>query len=367
MRPWLEGEFGNPSSIHEPGRQARMAIDEARETLADALGCSFGEVTFTSGATEAIALAMAGVAMAHTGPRRRILVAAAEHHAVLETHDLLGRLGFTLELVPVDDQAAIDLNALEDALAEDVLLVAVMHANNELGTINPVAEVLHLVRRHGALVLVDSVQTFLDLPLPEADLIVVSGHKVHGPKGTGALMTRAGTPINPLLAGGGQEREMRGGTENVAGIVGFGAAVRALRSDPGGLAQRRHARDAFAQAMASHPDWQPTLRDASPSLGGHLHGRFPGLTAESMLIVLDRLGIDAASGAACSSGSLEPSHVLLACGWDERSAGEGLRFTFGRQSTVAEAQRAADLVAQAADQIRARHRSASGTIDLGAP
>ncbi|HVT13296.1 MAG TPA: cysteine desulfurase family protein [Fimbriimonadaceae bacterium] len=344
MAPWLEREFGNPSSLHEEGRRARAAIDQARETLSGRLGCLFAEVLFTSSGTEAANLAIVGAALANEdSSRRRVLMGAAEHHCVLHTRPLLERLGYQVETIPVDQTARVRLDILEEMLGPDVLLVSVMHANNELGTMQPVEEVAILARRHGALYHCDAVQTF---GFPDADLVTYSAHKIYGPKGSGAIYIRAGTKVKPLAVGGGQEREMRAGTENVAGIVGFAAAVRALPSHFDSA-----VRDAFLARLAS-AGFAPTVSDACETLAGHAHGRFPGIDAETMLIRLDRAGISASSGAACSSGSLEPSHVLLACGYSEKEAREGLRFTFGRSSPMEDAEEAAERVIECAAALR---------------
>jgi len=355
MEPWLGSEFGNPSSLYEEGRRAKAAIDEARETLAGRLGCLFGEIVFTSSGTEAANLAILGAALAHVdGPRRRVLFGAAEPHCGLHCEPLLARLGFRVELVPVDRQARTDLDALERSMGPDVLLGSFMHANNEWGTLQDVEAIGSILQRHGALYLLDAVQTLgssefgprLDtLPV---DLIAVSAHKVGGPKGVGALAVRSGIPIRPLIVGGGQEREVRGGTENVAAIIGFAAAVKAIREDDDSF--KRAARDRFLGGVGSGfvPSADYTESD---TLAGHAHGRFPGLNAESILIVLDRLGVSASSGAACSSGSLEPSHVALSCGWSPAEAAEALRFTFGHQTTLEEAIWAAERVLRAAEQV----------------
>ena len=351
MEPWLDA--GNPSSLHSEGRKAREAVDTAREVVSERLGCSFGEVIFTSCGTEAANLAIIGTALANLeGARKRILFSAAEHHCVLHTQPILEKLGYQVELVPVDRVARIDLDALTESLGEDVLLVSAMHANNELGTWQPAREVAEQAHRHGALYHCDAVQTFgwydwkvADL---DADFVTASAHKLCGPKGVGALYTRAGVKPQPLMVGGGQEREVRAGTENVAGIVGFGAASGQVSS----VAEKRAARDAFLAGLAkTNLAWKLTA-PVEEVLDGHAHIRIPGVTAETMLILLDRLGVSASSGAACSSGSLEASHVLLACDYDEQSAKEGLRFTFGASNTVDEARRAAVIVAEAALQIR---------------
>ncbi len=349
MIPWLDS--GNPSSLHQEGRRAKDAIDAAREGVSRSLDCLFAEVLFTSGGTEGAVMAILGAAMANQDSRRRrILVSAAEHHAVLNTGDALGCLGYRLELVPVDGEARVDLNRLTALMDDDVLLVSVMHANNEFGTVNNLAEVRAITQRHGGLMHSDAVQTFLTdfHPVPNLlaiDLLSVSGHKVHGPKGVGAIYIRAGVKIKPLLAGGGQEREMRGGTENVAAIAGFGAAVAAVpREVP------RGPRDEFLRLIGATPTVQIQNRPAV--LHGHAHVRFPGIQAETMLIRLDRMGISASSGAACSSGSIEVSHVMLAAGFSPEEAREGLRFTFGRFSTLEHAKSAAAIVQEAASKIQ---------------
>lgn len=358
MAQWIRGEYGNPSSLYEEGRRARAAIDVAREAVSDALGCLFAEVLFTSSGTESANLAIVGAALASPAPtRNRVLFGAAEHHCVLNTAGLLKRLGFAVELVPVNREALIDLDALEKTLADDVLLVSVMHANNELGTLQPVAQVAQLAHARGALFHCDAVQTFCGGLLRwtveqlGADLISICAHKIYGPKGVGALFVKAGTRIKPIIYGGAHERENRAGTENVAGIVGFAEAVRMWTPSRG--RHLRGVRDAFVQALEENApqNLRPTVTCAEV-LPGHSHLRFEGVSAETMLIKLDRLGISAGSGAACSSGSLEPSHVLLACGYRDAQAREALRFTFGIENTVAEAGKAARLVAEAATNFR---------------
>lgn len=359
MRPWLGDDFGNPSSLHAEGRAAKQAIDQAREALSEALGCLFAEVLFTSGGTEAANLAIIGAALQHQGAGRdRILIGAAEHHCVLGTVPMLRALGYFVDLVPVDREARFDLDAFEDALGDDVLLVSCMHANNEFGSINPIRQIAGLTHRCGALLHTDAVQSFLSPELAwhvadlDADVVTVSAHKVYGPKGAGAIWVRAGLKLKPLIAGGGQEREVRGGTENVAAIAGFGAAVRAAWGQNG---NPKPARDAFVEAVIPHGA-APTVDLGGGVLTTHAHVRFPGIDAETMLIVLDRLGVAASSGAACSSGSVEPSHVLLAAGFSQKEAREGLRFSFGRGASVELARRAALRVSEAVAQIRSQRR-----------
>jgi len=323
MLPWLDPQ-GNPSSLHAEGRRARAAIDTARERVAERMGCEFAEVVLTSGGTEACNLALVGRALANEEPgRNRILISATEHACVWAVAPLLRRLGYRVETIPVDRFA----RPLLDRVDDDVLLVAAMAANNELGTITDVSAIVAKVRAAGATYFCDAVQT---AGPTDADLVAIAGHKIGGPRGVGALIVRAGTRIEPFVAGGAQERERRGGTEDTAAIVGLGTAC-ALP-----LPSLRPARDAFLDtlgAVESVPRGE--------TLAGHAHVRFPGVEAETLLLALDRAGIAASAGAACASGSLEPSHVLLACGWTSQAAKEGVRFTFGWPNTVEEAGEAA--------------------------
>lgn len=344
----------NPSSTHLEGQRSKRLIDEAREHVADALGCLFGEICFTSGGTEAANLAIVGSALAaQASGRRRVVWSPSEHHCVLHTRPILEALGFEVAVVPTDRQARIDLGALAEAIDDQTCLVAAMHANNELGTIQDVRAIAELAHAAGALCFVDAVQTFLALDWSAAslgaDLLSVSAHKIGGPMGVGALFVRSGTSLQPLIAGGAQERERRGGTENACGIVGFGAAVRVGKAKrPESFVAKRAARDAFLEHLhALAPNAFRVSADLiGPVLPGHAHLRFPGIRSETLLVALDRAGVACSAGAACSSGSLEPSHVLLACGYSPSEANEGVRFTFGDSTTVEDAQEAAVRVAE---------------------
>lgn len=355
IQPWLSGQFGNPSSLHAEGRAAKDAIDQARESVSRALGCEFGELVFTSGGTEAANLAVLGAALGATDSRRRrVLISAAEHHCVIETAPVLATFGFAVEYVPVDRLGRVDLSALESMLADDVLLVCVMHANNELGTWNPVAEAAGLASNFGALVFCDAAQSFLlhtvegtwSVDTLGVDLLTISGQKVGAPKGVGALYVRAGTPFKPVIRGGGQERELRAGTENVAGLVGLGVA--AQRGGSHG-APRLAAREAFEAGLNG---LTRTVPAEIPTHPGILHVRALGLRADTLLMRLDQEGIAASSGAACSAGSVEASHVLLAAGFSPEEAKEGLRFSFSDTTSVADAKAAAETVTRAVAQVR---------------
>jgi cysteine desulfurase len=359
MSPWITGGFGNPSSLHAEGREAKHAIDQAREILSNEWGCLFAEAIFTSGGTESANMAILGTALANPDPKRnRVIFSSVEHHCVLHTQPLLERLGVRVLLAPVNRQGSVDLNWLEDKVGEDTLLVSVMHANNELGTIQPIEAVGEIVKRAGTIFHCDAVQTFMGGPggiHPTIDLLSVSAHKGNGPKATGALFVRAGTKLKPTALGGGQERELRAGTENVAGIVGFGAAIKAHRARPELAKAKQAARDAFKAELGPEVDW--TLDSETPCLPGHAHLRAPGIEAETLLIALDQQGVSASSGAACSSGSLEPSHVLKACGYSDAECKEGVRFTFGWPNTPEEAREAAGILRDVIGRIRAARPS----------
>ncbi|MFN4034242.1 MAG: cysteine desulfurase family protein [Fimbriimonadales bacterium] len=359
MEPYLKREFGNPSSLHRWGRRARMAIDVARETLAAALNADPAEICFTSSGTESCNLAIIGCALKAPPHRRHILVSAVEHHCVLHAAEWLQPLGYTVEQIPVDGYGQVDPDAVRDRLRDETWLVSVMHANNEIGTLQPVEAIARLCKERGVWLHVDAVQTFgllpVDVEAMGCDLLSVSAHKIYGPKGVGALYVRALTPLQPLMVGGGQERDRRAGTEHVAGIVGFAEAVRIAQATHATEAQRQAAlRDQFIRAvLETIPDatltGHPTER-----LPGNAHFRFRGAPADSLLIALDRAGIGASSGAACSAGSLEPSHVLLALGWDETAAQEGVRFTLGRDTTWNDLHFVAETLAQEVARIRSK-------------
>ena len=352
MREAME-RFGNPSSLHEQGRAAKHEIDWSREIVAEALGCLFAEVVFTGSGTEAANLAIIGCALGNEDSRRsRILLSAVEHHCVLNTRLLLKRIGYKVELIPVDRESFLDLKKYEAMLGDDVLLVSLMSANNETGAIQPLQEAIRLAHKHKIRVHSDHVQGFLkSIPNPimlGADLVSVAAHKVNGPKGVGVLAVLNGTKIKPLVSGGEQEREMRGGTENVVGIVGFGEAILGHQS-----MKLRVLRDRFLDSLRSIGA-VPTVADRTRTLESHVHVRFPGVDAETLLIRIDREGVSASSGAACSSGSIEASHVMLACGYSEVEAKEGIRFSIGVGNTAEELGRAFEIVSRCLLEIRGR-------------
>jgi cysteine desulfurase len=355
MLPFLSERFGNPSGSHSIARTARLALDEAREVMAGCLGAEPGEVVFTGGGTEADNLAVSGVVAERGGVP---VCSAVEHHAVL--HACLAHRG---EVVPVHPDARLDLDALAATLERrrgEVSVVSVMLANNEVGTVEPLSEVVSLVRQHvpGALVHTDAVQAFPWLDVAEmaagADLVAVSAHKFGGPKGVGALVVRGGARLRPILHGGGQERDRRSGTHNVAGIVGMAAAAAATAAGRVETVARVGAlRDRLADGLLAAGLSAVETGRRQAKIAGNCHLRFPGTESEALLVVLDELGVCASAGSACASGAIEPSHVLLAMGLSAGEASSSIRFSLGATTTEEEVELALVAVPKAVSQLRA--------------
>jgi len=351
MEPYLlPNGFGNPSSLHADGQRAKRALDAARDTLADALGCQFSEISFTSGGTESDNAALVGVMLANKSRGNHFITTAIEHEAVTETAQFLETLGFRVTVLPVDEFGTVSPQSVADALTDETVLVSVMHANNEVGTIQPLREIADVVHAHGAYLHSDAVQTFGQLPVTidalGVDLLTLSAHKIYGPKGAGALYVRSGIAIEPLLHGGGQERQRRSGTENVPAIVGFGEAVRLLLPGRAAEAKRLTAlRDFFWSTLAASIPGVVLNGHPVNRLPNNLNISLPGLDAETLLLSLDRAGVSASSGSACTSGSIEPSPVLTAMGLSEDSVKSALRLTLGRGTTPEELDRTVEILA----------------------
>lgn len=351
--------WGNPSSIHLFGRRARDLMDEARVTIAHALGCLDAELFFTSSGTESNNMAIFGSARVAPSHKRHLITTAIEHHAVLHACRRLQEDGWEVTYLPVDSQGMVDPDAVRRALREDTWLVSVMHANNEIGTIQPIREIACICREWGVCLHCDAVQTFglLDVKVEDlgVDMLSVSAHKLYGPKGVGALYLRGGVKIAPLLVGGAQERELRAGTENVPGIVGFARAVQLSEQVKQEQVERvGYLRERLHQRLQEHlPDMQVNgnPRQSLPSI---LSVTFRGVSAESLLIALDQRGIAASAGAACSAGSIEPSHVLLAIGMDEQQAMSTIRLSIGRGNTLEEIETAAEVIAEEVKRLQRR-------------
>jgi cysteine desulfurase len=366
MLPWLGERFGNPSGDHRVARAARQAVDEARDVVADVVGCRPGDVLFTSGGTEADNMAVRGVHAARPG---QVLCSAIEHDAVRSPVRLVG--GAT---VAVDSRGVLDLGALGAALTPDVSLLALMTANNEVGVVQPVAEAAELVRRRAprAVVHTDAVQaaSWLDLPtvVAGADLIAVSSHKVGGPQGVGALVARRGTPLRPLLLGGGQERELRSGTHNVAGIVGMAAALRAAATERNAATARVGAlRDRLADGLlAAIPGAVQTgAAEGARRLPGTAHLCIPGIESEALLFLLDEAGVCASAASACASGAHQASHVLAAMGIGPDLGSGALRLSLGWTSTDADVDHALRVIPAAVARLRVAQDRRAGPAGRG--
>ena len=342
MRPWLEGDYGNPSSMHEEGRRARVAIDEARTAVAALLNATSEQIVFTGSGTEADHLALTGVLPEGDLQGIHLITSAMEHPAILGCCRHLQRRGADWTTLPVSAAGLVDPEDLRTALRPQTRLVSIMAANNVVGTIQPLGELAAIVRRHGALFHTDAVQAVGKIPLNvrdvPIDLLSLSGHKLHGPKGTGALFVRSGVQLRPMLDGGGQEAGRRSGTENVAGLVGLGAAAHLAHAQMGAEAARLvRLRDRLLEGITHLTDSVYLVGDRYCRLPGHLCLGFAGLENDAirLLLELDRLGIAVSSGSACSSHHAgQPSHVLEAMGFDPLRARGSLRLTLGRFNTA---------------------------------
>jgi cysteine desulfurase len=358
-------DIGNPSSLHASGRRARRVVEEARETIAEALNCRPGDVVFTSGGTEADNLAVKGTfwSRREADPRRtRILTSAVEHHAVLDPVVWLAEeIGAEVELLPVDSRGRLEVEALRTSIARDpgsVALVSVMWANNEVGTLQPIGPVVALAAEHGIPVHTDAVQAVGAVPVDYAasgvDLMTLTGHKVGGPFGVGALVVRRELEVTALLHGGGQERDIRSGTLDAPAIAGFAAAVEAaVKCQPEHAERVAILRDRLVQeVLRVVPDavvnGHPTKR-----LPGNAHLRFPGCAGDSLLMLLDARDIECSTGSACSAGVAQPSHVLIAMGMAEEDALSSLRFSLGHTTTDHDIDALAAAIGPCVDRARA--------------
>lgn len=338
MRPYQQEFFGNPSSVYAAGREAKKGLEEARERVAAAVGAQPAEILFTAGGTEADNLALKG-AVAKADPRRRhVVTTSIEHHAVLHTAEWLERQGYRVTFLPVAADGVVNLDALRDALSPETAIVSVMLANNEIGTLQPLHEVVEIVKAHSrALIHTDAVQGLGKVPVDVGalgvDLAAFAAHKLGGPKGVGALYVRSKTSLAPLLHGGGQERGLRSGTPNVAGIVGFGVAAEISAAEVGEQGRVLGTlRDRLQRAILARIPEVSVNGAGAPRVPGTLSVCIQGVEGESLLLMLDSKGIAASSGSACASGSLEPSHVLMAMGVPPELAHGSLRLSLGRGS-----------------------------------
>jgi cysteine desulfurase len=337
MMPFLTQEFGNPSSLHGFGRPAKVALEAARETIAKTLGCSPGEIYFTSGGSEADNLAIRGIAEALSDKGKHIITNHLEHHAVLHTMDYLAQQGFEISYAKSDSFGMIHPEVIRELIRPDTILISVMHVNNEVGTVNPIAEIGRMARERHILFHTDAVQSYGKLPIHAGefniDLMSMSAHKLYGPKGAGALYIRRGIKPIPILYGGSQERGQRAGTENLAGIVGFAKAAElcheVMETESQRLTQLRQRlwEEISSTISGCHLNGHPDKR-----LPGHLNVSIEGVMGDEMLIHLDLAGIAVSTGSACTSGSVSTSHVLNAMGIDATIARGAVRMTMGRST-----------------------------------
>ncbi len=335
MEPYFNEKYGNASSLHRWGREARDAIEESRKTIADSINASPNEIIFTSGGTESNNFALKGAAF--TKKQGHIIISAIEHDCVLNASRWLEKQGFDLTILPVDKYGIVDPKKLEAAIRKDTIIVSIMHANNEIGTILPIGEYGMICRKKGVLFHTDACQSFtkteLDVKRINLDLVTLNAHKMHGPKGVGALYIRKGVKITPLAHGGGHEFKMRSGTENVPGIVGFAAAAKLLNEkDINKMAELRdYLKTELLKIPKTHLNGHPDKR-----LCNNVNISFHFIEGESLLMHLDMKGIAVSTGSACSSHTLEPSHVLLAIGLKHEVAHGTIRFTLSKYTTKEE-------------------------------
>ena len=335
MKPYFTEKFGNPSSIHSFGQEAKKAMEDARQLLADSLGAKPEEIVFTSGGTESNNFAIFGAASALEKKGNHIITSSIEHHATLEPCKVLEKKGFNVTYVKVDKAGLVDPDDLKKAITDKTIFISIMHANNEIGTIQPIAEIGKIAREKGITFHADAVQTVGHIPVNvgqlNVDLLSLSGHKFYGPKGVGALYIRKGTRINRFLHGGDQEKGRRASTSNVSGIVGLGKAVELCKEKMDAEAKFQSSlRDALIKGLTDKIEKSRLNGDPLMRLPNNVNVSLEYIEGEAMLLHLDMLGIAASTGSACTSSSLEPSHVLLAIGLPHELAHASLRFTLGR-------------------------------------
>ena len=343
MLPYMQNAYGNPSSIYRVARESKIAIEKAREQVAAAIGAEPSEIYFTGSGTEADNWAILSIAQNNKSKGNHIITTNVEHHAVLHTCEYLEKNGFEITYLSVDEDGLIDPKDVEAAIRPETILISVMYANNEIGTIQPIAEIGKIAGSKKITFHTDAVQAIGHVPInvgeENIDMLTLSAHKIYGPKGVGALYVKRGVAIRPLIHGGGQERNRRAGTENVAGIVGLGCAIELISAEmPEENGRISALRNFTIDAILNAVPYSRLNGHRDKRLPGNVNISFEFIEGESMLLMLDMKGIAASSGSACTSGSLDPSHVLLAIGLPHEKAHGSLRITFGRDNTKEEAE-----------------------------
>ncbi len=357
MLPYFTERYGNSASLYSLGMQSREAVEDARKIVADALNASKNEIIFTSGGTESDNMALRGVVKSNSGSRKHLLATPIEHHAVLETLEKLEHEGYELEMIPVDSVGLVDPLEVQKRLRSDTLLVSVMHANNEIGTVQPIREIGSLCRERGVIFHTDAVQAFgkllIDVKEMNIDLLSVSAHKFYGPKGVGALYLRRGVSLSRFQEGGDQERGRRGGTLNVPGIVGLGRAAEISINEMEQEAARLTClREYFFNKLTDNITGITVNGSRVHRLPMNVHVCIEGVHGESILLSLDTAGICASAGSACSSGSQDPSHVLKAIGVPRDLARSALRMTMGKTTTIKTIDYVVESLAQSVKELR---------------
>ena len=349
MLPYFTDTFGNPSSVYSCGQEAKAAVEEARIKTAELIGARSEEIVFTSGGTEADNFALKGVAYANGHKGNHIITTSVEHHAVMEVCKFLGRRGFTITYLPVDKYGLVDPQDVKKVITDKTILISIIHANNEVGTIEPISEIGEIAKEAGVYFHTDAVQAVGHIPVNvdklKVDLLSISAHKLYGPKGVGALYIRKGTKLVSLMQGGGQEKMRRAGTENVPAIVGLGKAVELAGQEMDKEAERLAGlRDKLIKGLMEKIDHVQLNGHPTRRLPNNIHVSVDFVEGESMLLNLDLEGIYASTGSACSSASLEPSHVLLALGLSPDQAHGSVRFTLGRENSEEDIERVLDVL-----------------------
>ncbi|MBQ6061873.1 MAG: aminotransferase class V-fold PLP-dependent enzyme [Clostridia bacterium] len=357
MLPYFNGKFGNPSGVYGTAREARQAVEQARRQVAEAIGAEPGEIYFTSGGSESDNMAIQGIARAASGRGRHIITSRIEHHAVLNPCRQLEREGWQVTYLPVDRFGRVSPEDVEKAVTPDTALISIMSANNEIGTLEPVGEIGRIAGAHGIPFHTDAVQavgcTDVDVRRDNIDLLSLSAHKIYGPKGTGALYIRRGTRIESLIRGGAQERGLRAGTENTAGIVGLGAAIRIAKADMAVRTEAiRHLRDRMIRTTLETIPGSCLNGPAEERLCNNCHFSFDGVESETLLLRMDLAGVAASGGSACTSGSTEPSHVLEAIRPGSEKTGGSIRLTLGRETTEADVDEAVRIMREIVTDLR---------------
>lgn len=358
MLPWFTDGFGNPSSIHSFGQEAKGAIEEAREKVAQLIGAKSNEIVFTGSGTEADNFAIKGVAYAKEHEGKHIITTAIEHHAVIETCKFLEKRGFKVTYLSVDRDGLVDLGEVKKAITDETILISVMHANNEIGTIEPIQEIARITKDREICFHTDAVQTVGHLPVDvdelKVDLVSISAHKFCGPKGVGALYIRKGTKIVPFMHGGEQEHGRRASTQNVPGIVGFGKACQLTQQEMGQEKERLETlRDKLINGILNRIDHVHLNGHPTQRLPNNVNISLEFVEGESILLNLDLVGIAASTGSACSSSVLEASHVLLALGLPHESAHSSLRLSLGQETTEKDVDYVLEKLPQIVNKLRA--------------